>query len=137
MFLHVDEPESISVRVMVNPFWINSIFDGLFDFVAPWCISDQTLSIISLLEPPRAKNKPALSKKFLDIVADNWVFRGYDSAQFCLKQKLKGLNTPLEFLNVAQFGNISSRAKDAKNRLEDMQNRILQSGIMCGGSIWK
>lgn len=112
--------------------WLILLLQGVFFY--------RTLSIISLLEPQRAKNKPfklfnmwALSKKFLVIVADNWVSRGYGSAQFRLKQKLKGLEAPIEFLNFAQFGNISSRAKDAKNRLEEMQNRILQSGIMCGG----
>lgn len=94
-----------SDRVMVNPFWINSRFDGLVDLLLQGVFLI-TLSVLFLSLNPQGLRINLLNysicgllvKKVLDIVANNWVFRGYDSAQFCLKQKLKGLKAPLDSL---------------------------------------
>lgn len=45
-------------RAMVNQHLINSEFEGIAEFIAPGCISDHTLTIVSCFEMKMAKHKP-------------------------------------------------------------------------------
>ncbi|XP_073025316.1 uncharacterized protein [Primulina eburnea] len=124
-------------HVLVNQKWISSSLDGLAEFVAPGCISDHTVSIVSFLHHNLQRQKPfkffnmwALSDRFMDIVRDNWNFLGYGTKQFILKEKFKNVKKPLQLLNKNQFGHISSRANCAKKRLQSIQEEMLSSGVI-------
>lgn len=116
-------------RVMVNPEWINSAYHGVTEYLAPGCVSDHTLSVVSLLEPRFFKKKPfkffnmwAISERFGGIVADKWNYLGEGTAQFRLKQTLNNLKGPLTKLNQNQFSHISFRAEKAKSELVKLQS---------------
>lgn len=124
-------------RVMINPEWMNASYEGVAEFLAPGCVSDHTLSVVSLLETRFAKKKPfkffnmwALSERFSGIVADKWSYSGVGTAQFRLKQILNKLKGPLTNLNHTQFSHISSRASKAKRELVLVQNLALETGII-------
>lgn len=64
-------------RVLVNPHWITSNLDGIVDFMAPGCVSDHTLSLVTFLHVPICRVKPfrffnmwALSDEYLSLVLD-------------------------------------------------------------------
>lgn len=44
-------------RVLVNPCWLNYNLDGMAEYIAPGCVSDHTLSVVSFLEPCVKKKK--------------------------------------------------------------------------------
>ncbi|XP_073271517.1 uncharacterized protein [Primulina huaijiensis] len=124
-------------RVLVNQAWLSSDLNGHTEFQAPGCLSDHTVSIVSLLEDQKQKPKAfkffnmwTLSEKFLDLVLDRWKFEGYGTCQYRLKQLFKGLKKPLQTLNRQHFGNISSRAAAAKRRLEELQRNMLHTGTI-------
>lgn len=98
-------------RVMVSHDWFGTNFVSIAEFVAPGCISDHTISIVSCFEDRFAKVKRAfkffnmwtLSDKLLVIVAQKWCFDGYGTAQFRVKQLVNRLKGPLKNLNVKHF----------------------------------
>lgn len=66
----------------------------------------------------------------MELLAQKWVFRGYGTAQYKVKQLLNGLKGPLKMLNIKHFSHISSRADQEKRKLIDAQQQSLVSGIM-------
>ncbi|XP_073295036.1 uncharacterized protein [Primulina huaijiensis] len=124
-------------RVLVDNRWITSNVEGVAEFIAPGCVSDHSLTIVSLLEPTVNKKRPfkffnmcALSEHFEVLVLSVWKFQGHDTAQFRLKQLFKGLKKPLEALNCKHFSHISARATKAKQELEELQGQMLLDGVM-------
>lgn len=124
-------------RVMVNQPWINSNFDGFSEFLAPGCISNNSLMIVSCFEIKKSKHKPfkffnmwTLSEGYLDLIRSRWNYNGDGTKQFILKKLFCGLKKPLQQLNRKHFSPISSRAAAAKSKLLDTQNTMLASGIM-------
>ncbi|XP_073049432.1 uncharacterized protein [Primulina eburnea] len=117
--------------VLVNQAWLSSNLIGHTEFQAPGCLSDHTVSIVSLLEDQKQEPKAfkffnmwTLSDKFLDLVLDRWRFEGYGTCQYRLKQLFKGLKN---HCRRSIDGNISSRAAAAKRRLEELQRNMLHT----------
>ncbi|XP_075475225.1 uncharacterized protein LOC142505973 [Primulina tabacum] len=121
--------------VLVNHRWLSSNLQGLAEFVAPGCISDHTISIVSFLQFRQQQHKPfkffnmwALSDRFLDIVRNNWNLSGYGTAQYRLKELFKNMKKPLTALNKYHFSHISARASAEKKKLQCIQEEMLSSG---------
>lgn len=116
-------------RAMVNPSWLSSNFMGIAEFVAPGCISDHAMVLVSCFDDHVSKRKRpfkffnmwTLSDNFLNIVGRKWVFNGWGSAQYKFKRLMVGLKAPLKCLNVKQFSHISARADKAKQVLIEAQ----------------
>ncbi|XP_073051210.1 uncharacterized protein [Primulina eburnea] len=120
--------------VCSNHSWLSSNLNGIAEFVAPGCISDHTISVVSLLNSRDTRQKPfkfpnmwATSGRFLEIVRENWRFSGHGTTQFRLKEKLKNLKQPLKKLNKRHFSHISSRAANAKQKLDILQDDMLRT----------
>ncbi|XP_073033909.1 uncharacterized protein [Primulina eburnea] len=84
-------------------------------------------------KPFKFLNMWSLSEDFLDIVKNKWCFGGFGTTQYRLKQLFKELKRPLKVLNGKKFFHITSHAKNAIQRLEEMQEEMLQVGIMLDG----
>lgn len=124
-------------RVLVNSNWMSSNLVGQAEFIAPGCVSDHSLSIVSFLQHSAKKNKPfkilnmwTVCESFLQVVETNWKFLGHGTEQYKLKQLLNGLKIPLLALNRKNFSHISTRAAAAKLELETLQRSLLNSGVM-------
>ncbi|XP_073046253.1 uncharacterized protein [Primulina eburnea] len=123
-------------RVLVNQAWHSSNFHGLVEFVAPSCISDHALALVSVCEQRKQQSKPfkffnmwTLHNDFQKLIRDRWTFFGYGTAQYVLKQKFVALKKPLQSMNKYSFSSISARATAMKNKLENLQLRLLKDGI--------
>ncbi|XP_073020353.1 uncharacterized protein [Primulina eburnea] len=105
------------------------------DFVAPGCISDHTLAIVSMFEQRKQLPKQfnffnmwTMYDDFRELITANWKFCGYGIAQYMLKQKFLALKKPLQTLNRNKFSSISARASAMKNKLENLQLKLLEDG---------
>ncbi|XP_075504007.1 uncharacterized protein LOC142541345 [Primulina tabacum] len=127
-------------RVLVNSHWFSLNTVGLAEFLAPGCVSDHTLSIVSFLDNVGKQKRPfkffnmwTLSDNFEILVRNNWKCRERGTEQFRLKHMFKRLKKPLHQLNRNNFSHISVRAGKAKQELVALQESLLNNDIVTDG----
>jgi len=118
-------------RVMGNVPWHQRGFFCHVDFLPSGCLSDHSPCVVSLLERPRAVNRPfrfwnflADHEDFRDTVRSVWDLEVEGSSQFRFCRKLKLLKSPLKILNERNFGHIASRAERARELLKQAQVQL-------------
>ncbi|KAK6119835.1 hypothetical protein DH2020_046430 [Rehmannia glutinosa] len=112
---------------MVDHNWILAGFNSRVEFL-PSGSSDHSPCVVSLFDiqssgktPWRFFNMLAEHQDFHQVVQDGWQSHYRGTTQFVLCQQLKGLKDNLKALNEKHFSHISSRAKNAKEKLKETQ----------------
>ncbi|KAK4350790.1 hypothetical protein RND71_030103 [Anisodus tanguticus] len=121
-------------RALINGVWLQEGWYGNAHFRRPGPFSDHTPCIVSILDPPRPKNKPfkflnmwTAHAEFGNIIADAWSRDIPGTAQFTLCRHLYSLKRPLRYLNAMNFSHISMRVKRAKEELDIAQQKLLDN----------
>lgn len=85
-------------RVLVNQAWAYSNYNAASEFITPGCISDHSLSIVSLLDNRVKKDRPfkffnmwAISDEYNVLIESYWRFMWYGTTQYRLKKLLNDL----------------------------------------------
>ncbi|KAL0378724.1 UNVERIFIED_CONTAM: hypothetical protein Sradi_3177900 [Sesamum radiatum] len=118
-------------RVLLNNEWLEAELHCGAHFSPPRCLSDHSLGIIFLFDPPAPKPKPfhffnmwADHSDFLTTVENGWNMNVEGTPQFSLCRKLKALKDPLKAFNNLQYSHISVRAKEADLALQEAQSLL-------------
>ncbi|XP_044503432.1 uncharacterized protein LOC123224015 [Mangifera indica] len=117
-------------RALVNEYWRDAFVDSFANFLNP-SISDHSPCIVTCggIEerrkvPFKLYNMWAKHESFLSIVREAWKEDFSGSPMFHLVNKLKRLKGELRKVNRDGFWKISDKVLEAKDMVEDIQNRL-------------
>ena len=122
-------------RVLVGEKWLDK-FPNSFGVVLPNGISDHSPLVVRCEDNEYYRKCPfkffnfwASDTRFLPLVKECWDSIVVGNPMFRLVRKLKMVKRKLRELNCKEFWCISERVKQAKDKLDFVQNRLLRSPL--------
>ncbi|CAH9076372.1 unnamed protein product [Cuscuta epithymum] len=123
-------------RVLLNDVWGQLDISCKAHFQEMEVEFDHTASVVSILNNSSIRPKPfkffnmwIKHKHFTNIVAQGWSQFFQGTSQYSIVRKLKSLKRPLKNLNTLEYGNISLKAKRAKEEFKRLNKLWLESPL--------